>query len=334
MNRAELLEFLKYLPVEKPLLLRGPSGIGKSSLVRQFARQTLNKKPLTIFPAEMEPTDLVGLPYIEDGKTKFAQPHWWPHPDSKTILFIEEVDRCNEQMFPVVMQLIENRTAGGRELPAHCRVIAACNGVRFLVNDLDQGIMRRFAVVDYQPTVAEWLTWAEQNQVHTDLVEYIRATPEALDTPQHLVGKPNIQIPCRATWHDASNWMISAKSAENPGVGLLEALTTFVGKQAAETFVGWKSSGKRVLRADDVFEGSLDPKKVSILQAAHIAEQVAKTFMQKHPESRTRALDFYLAVGDEAFVGLFKQLPKEATQDVSGHPKARALVKSLMQLVK
>ena len=336
MNRAETLGFAKHLPIEKTLFLRGNAGIGKTSFVREFAKQTTRADPISLYPAEMEPTDAVGLPFIKDGRTHFAEPWWWPDESRPRVLFIEEIDRCLDQMFPVIMQLIENRTAGGRKLPHNCRVIAAGNGEKFQTRDLDQGLMRRLAVVDYKPTVEEWLVWAEREKIEPTLVSYIRATPDALDTPGQLVGKPNISIKCRATWADCSDWLrqalISGFSPDRDN--LVQNLAPFVGTPAATGFAEWFAKGGRQLKIADVFAGTADPKQVSMLEATHVAGSVAGIFMSVGKESRVRALDFFTQVSQEAFASLFSQLPKTAMEDVRSHKKADELVREMMRLVK
>src|SRR3990167_5733465 len=179
MNRLETLAFLSCLPTTKPVLLRSPTGQGKSALVRELAAK-LGYNLQVEYPAQREPTDFTGQPYLADefkGRssskiTCFARPHFWP-ARPKTLLLLEEVDRISNQMQPIVMQLVNERTAGGRSLPADTIVYATCNGERFMTQPMDQAEIRRFAVIDYSPTVAEWLDWAELVGIDPQILTYI-----------------------------------------------------------------------------------------------------------------------------------------------------------------
>src|SRR5579859_6736579 len=57
----------------RPLLLEGSTGIGKSQIVTEFARgRGLDVVVLDL--SLLEPPDLVGLPVMENGRTRYASP--------------------------------------------------------------------------------------------------------------------------------------------------------------------------------------------------------------------------------------------------------------------
>lgn len=280
----------------------------------------------------MEPTDLVGLPYIKDEVTCFARPHWWPVVGNQ-ILFIEEVDRCSEQMFPVIMQLIEARTAGGRKLPSGVRIVAACNGTRFMVQDMDQGLMRRFATIDYKPTVGEWLEWAETERVDSRLIEFIKANPASLDTPEGLLGKPNISVPCRASWHDAATWLSGAPTSIDK-IRMEASLATFVGLEAAKDFAAWAHKKVDALTVESIFSGKAKGSPEQLLAATHLAGKVAAAFDSASQKAKENALDFYLDVGDEGFALLFAKLSSDHVGMIHKHGRANKVLKNILGRVK
>src|SRR4051812_6711542 len=57
----------------RPVLLEGPTGVGKSQIVTEFARQ---RGVGVVAPdlSLLEPPDLVGLPVIKGGRTHYASP--------------------------------------------------------------------------------------------------------------------------------------------------------------------------------------------------------------------------------------------------------------------
>src|SRR2546430_595407 len=57
----------------RAVLLEGPTGIGKSELVRQVAEE-LGIAFAVLDLSLLEPPDLIGLPVVEDGRTRYAIP--------------------------------------------------------------------------------------------------------------------------------------------------------------------------------------------------------------------------------------------------------------------
>src|SRR5689334_8426044 len=61
----------------RAVLLEGPTGIGKSELVTQVAKK-LGIACTVLDLSLLEPPDLVGLPVIEEGRTRYALPRFLP----------------------------------------------------------------------------------------------------------------------------------------------------------------------------------------------------------------------------------------------------------------
>src|SRR6478609_8338092 len=72
----------------RPVLLEGPTGIGKSEIVRAAAEQ-LGIGLAILDLSLLEPPDLVGLPVISDGRTRYAVPSILPQEGSGTLLLEE-----------------------------------------------------------------------------------------------------------------------------------------------------------------------------------------------------------------------------------------------------
>lgn len=312
MNHEQFLRFNESLPASQPRLLRGPTGIGKSAAVSSFATATkriLIKLDLTT----KEPPDIEGQPFIKDGKTHYATPYWWP-TGSNTILLLDEIDRCSEAMQPVAMGLTLDRTAGENVLPESTIIFATANGEKFLTNHLDQALIRRFALIDYRPTVDEWLSWAHSQNLFPDVVNYIAQNRGSLDTPEELIGKPGIQIPCRSTWADLANWLGSIPS-ENQA-GFLKEMeifgVPFIGLKAAKEFSNWIGTSSSGLLAEGIFDGSARTKKFTVVQIAHVASAVAEQILKRNPKEQTNALVFFAEAGKEQMAGFMARLPKGA----------------------
>lgn len=316
MDITTLLEFNKVLPINKARLLMGPAGIGKSSVIKMIADSD-KAEFIDIRLSQFEPQDFVGLPYLAETSegtkvTNFAQPFWWPTDSSARVhLLLDEVDRCREDMHPIAMQLTLDRSIGGRRLHDNVTVWAACNGEEYITIPIDQALMDRFAVVRLTPTVSEWLSWAEASGVHTLVVEFIKANPDHLDTPDKLIGKPNTVSPSRRSWSDVGfllNKLPDPTSTESLG----EFVTAFVGMEASAAFSTWVREKYKPISSDLIFSGKIKPEGYNLVQLSFASENVADLFMSKTYDQQYNALRFFKDAGHEAFASLFEALPDEA----------------------
>ena len=99
----------------RPVLLEGATGIGKSELVAHVARK-LGISHIVLDLSLLEPPDLVGLPVIEDGRTRYAVPRFLPR-DGAGILMLEELNRAERYIQQPALQLLTARALHEYVLP-------------------------------------------------------------------------------------------------------------------------------------------------------------------------------------------------------------------------
>lgn len=340
-------EFNSFLPDWQARLIMGPAGLGKSAVVKQFA-DSLEYDFVDLRLSELEPSDLVGLPFIEDvdgtKKTCYAEPWWWPK-HGKVVLFLDEVDRCREDMQPIAMQLTLDRRAGGRNLPEGVIVFAACNGEKFMTSAIDQALMNRFAAIDFTPSVEEWIRWAEKTKIHSSVIDFIRSDKNMLDTPENLVGVPNQPVPTRRAWSNfglALNNLEAKMKESGKNLSDVEAIhlyaAPFVGGKPALTFMRWIKENYQVVSPQDIFSGKIKAKNLNILQISNVLPEIVDKFMDKDmsTEQRHNCLKFFMDGGNETFGALFSALPKEAAVILEKFPDVdkyiRANINALAQV--
>ena len=66
-NQTELLDVLLNVAVIRPVFIWGAPGIGKSSIVENFA-QSLGLACVSLLGSQLAPEDIIGVPQIIDGK--------------------------------------------------------------------------------------------------------------------------------------------------------------------------------------------------------------------------------------------------------------------------
>ena len=146
----------------KPVLLEGASGIGKSEIVVQTARG-LGVGLAVLDLSLIEPPDLVGLPVIAEGVTRYACPSALPR-EGAGLLLLEELNRAERHVQQPALQLLTARRLHEYVLPEGWSVVAAINPEDgdYHVTALDPALRGRFLQLRVRSERAAWLAWARQ----------------------------------------------------------------------------------------------------------------------------------------------------------------------------
>ncbi len=158
----------------RAVLLEGPTGIGKSQIVADFARQS-GLDVIVLDLSLLEPPDLVGLPVIEGGRTRYASPAELP-ASGRGILMLEELNRAELPVMQPALQLLSARRLHGYELPPDWSCVAAINPEDgdYQVNRLDPALRSRFLQVGVRAERDTWLDWAGRANVHPVIARVVR----------------------------------------------------------------------------------------------------------------------------------------------------------------
>jgi hypothetical protein len=165
----------------RPVLLEGPTGIGKSELIRQLAGR-LGIGSVVLDLSLLEPPDLVGLPVIEDGRTRYALPSILP-VDGAGIMMLEELNRAERYIQQPALQLLSARRLHQYELPPGWVCFAAINPetADYQVTPLDRALRARFLNLPVRADRGSWLAWAGGNGVHPGVIALAQSHERVLD---------------------------------------------------------------------------------------------------------------------------------------------------------
>ncbi len=252
------------LPPEIAILLRGPTGIGKSFLAKEVANN-LSMPFIDVRGSTMQEGDVGGYPDIEgmkeNGIMTFCMPSWFVRACREpVVLMLDEVNRALPGVMQSFFQLVLDRELGNDangvpyRLHPETRVIAAVNcGTEYTVEEMDPALLRRFWVVDLDPTKDDFISWAT-GKIDPIVVDFIRQHPEHLRVDPASVEAGTV-VPCPASWHRLNDTLVHANLIENPEAGGFYALCTgFVGSEASIQFVDFARNYSRQVTAEDVLD--------------------------------------------------------------------------------
>jgi len=166
---------------KRPVFLWGPPGIGKSEVVEEITNE-LGGLMIDLSMAQMEPTDIRGIPFYNKDKNlmEFAPPGDLPNTEQSAqypivVLFLDEMNSAPPAVQAAGYQLILNRRIGKYMLPDNVVIVAAGN------RDSDKGVTyrmpmplaNRFVHVEMRADFASWQNWAVNKGIHKDVVGYL-----------------------------------------------------------------------------------------------------------------------------------------------------------------
>ncbi len=215
----------------RAVLLEGPTGVGKSEIVRRVA-QDLGIETIVLDLSLLEPPDLVGLPTVKDGRTEYALPHVLPTGGSG-ILLLEELNRAERYIQQPALQLLSARRLHEYVLPEGWVCVATINPqtAEYHVTTLDKALRARFLQVAVRADRASWLAWAQTRSLHAGVVGVVQAHERALD-----------EVPPR-TWTYVSDLLQAFTAAElEDGALLRDAIGGYLPAAWVETLLAAKTS--------------------------------------------------------------------------------------------
>ena len=247
----------------RAVLLEGPTGVGKSEIIRRVAEQ-LGIETIVLDLSLLEPPDLVGLPIVKDGRTEYALPHVLPRGGAG-ILLLEELNRAERYIQQPALQLLSARRLHEYELPEGWVCVATVNPqtADYHVTALDKALRARFLQVSVRADRASWLAWAQTRNLHPGIVALAHAHERLLD-----------DVPPR-TWTYASELLQAFTPAElEDGALLRDALGGYLPAAWVEALLASKASWGSRLELDvrDLL-GSYAPGSALAKQIAEYRDQ-------------------------------------------------------------
>lgn len=180
---------------QRPILLMGPPGIGKTAIMEQAARECgIGLAAYTMTHHTRQ--SAMGLPFIEkkiyDGHeysvTSYTMSEIIASVHdiiestglSEGILFIDEINCVSETLSPVMLQFLQAKKFGNVNVPEGWIIVAAGNPVEYnrSVREFDVVTLDRVKLINIEPDYEIWKEYALKNSIHQAVISYLDARKE------------------------------------------------------------------------------------------------------------------------------------------------------------
>lgn len=274
----EAIAALKHcIGLQRPVFLWGPPGIGKSDILAQITNSYRNAFLIDVRLSLWEPTDIKGVPYYNSDSNNmvWAPPAELPSEEmaqqyDQIILFLDEMNSAAPAVQAAAYQLILNRRVGSYKLPDNVAIIAAGN------RDADKGVTyrmpaplaNRFVHLEMRVDFEDWLQWATNNNVHTDVVGYVTFAKQDLYDFDPKSSSRAFATP--RSWSFVSE-LLSDNLPENT---LTDLVAGAVGEGLAVKFMNHRKIAGQLPNPSDILEGKvkdLSCKEISAMYSLTIS---------------------------------------------------------------
>jgi hypothetical protein len=239
-----------------PVLLRGRHGIGKSQVVYQIGK-SLDIPVVERRASQMQEGDLLGLPELIDGQTRFCPPEWYAQACAEPVLlFLDEVDRATPEVRQGIFELTDSRKLSGHSLHPDTLIFAAVNGgehgEQYQVGEMDPAELDRWTVFDLEPSTEDWLDWGKEN-IDGLVWDFINQNREHLEHKGDF--EPNKVYPSRRSWHRLNDVLVGAGLLEKATPAIFTLSQSFVGFEAAVSFNDFAKNYERQVTVEQLLAG-------------------------------------------------------------------------------
>ncbi len=190
LKKDEYGEYVIPVVNQRPILLMGPPGIGKTQIIEQVTKECgIALVAYTITHHTRQ--SAIGLPFITEktyGGVKHSVTEYTMSEIiasvydkmeetglSEGVLFIDEINCVSETLAPAMLQFLQCKTFGNQAVPEGWLIVAAGNPPEYnkSVRDFDVVTLDRLKKIDVEENYEVWKEYAYQAGIHPAILSYL-----------------------------------------------------------------------------------------------------------------------------------------------------------------
>lgn len=288
-------EFGQYrIPVvrQRPILLMGPPGIGKTQIMEQIAAETgVALVAYTITHHTRQ--SALGLPFIVErtfaGRTVSVTEYTMSEILATVyrtmeetglqegILFLDEINCISETLTPMMLQFLQCKTFGNQKLPDGWIIVAAGNPPEYnkSVREFDVVTLDRVKRIDVEQDFSVWKEYAYQKGIHGAILTYLEIHKEHFYAFEASVD--GVQFATARGWEDLSELLLTYEQLgihpDREVIGQYIQLPR-IAKDFAN-YLELYAKYRQVYHVDDILNGTWDKLSARELQSAPFDEKLS-----------------------------------------------------------
>ena len=263
---------------QRPILLMGPPGIGKTQIMAQIASECgIGLVSYTITHHTRQ--SAVGLPYIEEktfdgisgSVTRYTMSeiiysiyrYMEETGRREGILFIDEINCVSETLAPTMLQFLQNKTFGNQAVPEGWIIVTAGNPAEFnkSVHEFDFVTLDRVRRIDISADLDAFRAYAREMHLHPFILSYLELSPKNFYLTENSVD--GLSFVTARGWEDLS-WLV--RSYEELGIGISE--------EVVKQFLQHEETARDVAVYYNLYQTYRDRYDISRILDGRVAEEM------------------------------------------------------------
>ena len=277
---------------QRPILLMGPPGIGKTAIMEQAADEcgiALVSYTITHHTRQ----SAIGLPFLtkrnyngtERTITEYTMSEIIASVYDKMeetglkegILFIDEINCVSETLAPTMLQFLQRKSFGSHFVPEGWVIVAAGNPPEYnkSVRDFDVVTLDRLKRIDIEENYDVWKTYAYRNRIHPAILSYLDIKKQHFYTFETTVDGQAF-VTARG-WEDLSQFILACEKLNLP-IDESVIAEYIQHPRIARDFAAYYDLFRKYqsdYHVDEILSGKLPASAVERLQSAPFDERLS-----------------------------------------------------------
>ncbi|MCH5269080.1 MAG: AAA family ATPase [Lachnospiraceae bacterium] len=289
---------------QRPLLLLGAPGIGKTQIMEQIARECrIGLVAYTITHHTRQ--SAVGLPFIKEqifGGQEFSVTEYTMSEiiasvyreieagQPEGILFIDEINCVSETLAPTMLQFLQCKSFGNQSVPEGWIIVAAGNPPEYnkSVRDFDMVTLDRVRRIGVEADYTVWRDYARQQHINSGILSYLELRPQNFYRVQTDVD--GMQFVTARGWEDLSNLM-----------EVYEDLGQSVDEEIIQEFLQFPEVAKDVSAYLDLYRKYEDDYAIADILEGTVNEEIYQRITRATFDERLSVVNLLLSALNRGF---------------------------------